>query len=100
MKFVMEIVLQGVIRNGILGEDDAGSKHFWNVGKLLSDYAAQQPRRLSSSYSNISIVSCCRVFTWEKKYTTTLHYTQFGQLSTPRYTTIRLFFLCSTMSTV
>jgi hypothetical protein len=28
MKFVMEIVLQGVIRNGILGEDDAGSKHF------------------------------------------------------------------------
>jgi hypothetical protein len=29
--------------------DDAGSKHLWNVGKLLPDYTAQQPRRQSSS---------------------------------------------------
>jgi hypothetical protein len=26
-------------------------KHLWNVGKLLPDYAVQQPRRQSSSYS-------------------------------------------------
>jgi hypothetical protein len=25
--------------------DDGGSKHLWNVGKLLPDYTAQQPRR-------------------------------------------------------
>jgi hypothetical protein len=26
------------------------SKHLWNVGKLLPDYTAQQPRRQQSSY--------------------------------------------------
>jgi hypothetical protein len=31
--------------------DDGGSKHFWNVGKLLPDYMAQHSRRQSSSYS-------------------------------------------------
>jgi hypothetical protein len=31
--------------------DDEGSKHLWNVGKLLLDYTAQQPRRQPSSYS-------------------------------------------------
>jgi hypothetical protein len=31
--------------------DDGGSKHLWNVGKLLPDYTAQQPRRQPSSYS-------------------------------------------------
>jgi hypothetical protein len=28
-----------------------GSKHLWNVGKLLPDYRAQHPRRQPSSYS-------------------------------------------------
>jgi hypothetical protein len=28
---------------------DGGSKHLWNVGKLLPDYTAQHPRRQSSS---------------------------------------------------
>jgi hypothetical protein len=31
--------------------NDGGSKHLWNVGKLLLDYTEQEPRRLSSSYS-------------------------------------------------
>jgi hypothetical protein len=31
--------------------DDGGSKHLWNVGKLLPDYMAWQLRRQSSSYS-------------------------------------------------
>jgi hypothetical protein len=30
---------------------EGGSKHLWNVGKLLSDYTAQQPRRQPSSFS-------------------------------------------------
>jgi hypothetical protein len=29
--------------------DDGGSKHLWNVGKILPDYMAQQPRRQPSS---------------------------------------------------
>jgi hypothetical protein len=29
--------------------EDGGSKHLWNVGKLLPDYTAQQPRRQPSS---------------------------------------------------
>jgi hypothetical protein len=31
--------------------DDGGSKVLWNVGKLLPDYTALQPRRQPSSYS-------------------------------------------------
>jgi hypothetical protein len=31
--------------------DNRGSKHLWNVSKLLPDYTAQHPRRQSSSYS-------------------------------------------------
>jgi hypothetical protein len=31
--------------------DDGGSKHLRNVGKLLPDYMAEQPRRQPSSYS-------------------------------------------------
>jgi hypothetical protein len=31
--------------------DGGGSKHLWNIGKLLPDYMAQQPRRQPSSYS-------------------------------------------------
>jgi hypothetical protein len=31
--------------------DDGGSKDLWNVGKLLPDYTALQPRRQQSSYS-------------------------------------------------
>jgi hypothetical protein len=31
--------------------DDGGSKHLWNVGKLLPDCKAQHPRRQSSLYS-------------------------------------------------
>jgi hypothetical protein len=31
------------------GPDDGGSKHFLNVGKILSDYTAQQPKRHPSS---------------------------------------------------
>jgi hypothetical protein len=30
--------------------DDGGSKHLWNVDKLLPDYIAQQPRRQPSSF--------------------------------------------------
>jgi hypothetical protein len=30
--------------------DDEGSKHLWNVGKLLLDCTVQYPRRLSPSY--------------------------------------------------
>jgi hypothetical protein len=33
--------------------DDGGSKHVWNVSKLLPDYTAQQPRRQSSSCSSL-----------------------------------------------
>jgi hypothetical protein len=33
------------------GPDDGGSKDLWNVGKLLPDYRALQPRRQPSSYS-------------------------------------------------
>jgi hypothetical protein len=35
----------------MLCPDDGGSKHLWNVGQFLPDYAAQQPRRQSSSFS-------------------------------------------------
>jgi hypothetical protein len=31
--------------------DDGGSKYLWNVGKLLPDYTALQPRRQPSLYS-------------------------------------------------
>jgi hypothetical protein len=31
--------------------DDGGNKHLWNVGELLPDYTALQPRRQPSSYS-------------------------------------------------
>jgi hypothetical protein len=31
--------------------DDGGSKYLWNVGKLLPDYTALQPRRQPSSYT-------------------------------------------------
>jgi hypothetical protein len=31
--------------------DDAGSKYLWNVGELVLDYTALQPRRQPSSYS-------------------------------------------------
>jgi hypothetical protein len=31
--------------------DDGGSKHLWNVSKLLPDYTVQPPRRQQSSYS-------------------------------------------------
>jgi hypothetical protein len=36
--------------------DDGGSKHLWNVGKLLPDYTALQPRRQPSSYSPIALM--------------------------------------------
>jgi hypothetical protein len=29
--------------------DDVGSKHRWNIGKILPGYTAQQPRRQPSS---------------------------------------------------
>jgi hypothetical protein len=34
-----------------MNPDDGDRKHLWNVGKLLPDYTAQQPRRQPSSYS-------------------------------------------------
>jgi hypothetical protein len=34
-----------------MSPDDEGSKHLWNVGKILVDYTAQLPGRQSSSYS-------------------------------------------------
>jgi hypothetical protein len=33
--------------------DDGGSKDLWNVGKLLPDYTALQPRRQPSSILHI-----------------------------------------------
>jgi hypothetical protein len=36
--------------------DDGGSKHLRNVGKLLPDYTAQQPRRQSSSDSTCTLL--------------------------------------------
>jgi hypothetical protein len=33
--------------------DDGGSNHLWNVGKLLPDHMAQQPRRQPSSHSRV-----------------------------------------------
>jgi hypothetical protein len=33
-----------------MSPDDGGSKDLWNVGKILPDYMAQQPRRQPSSY--------------------------------------------------
>jgi hypothetical protein len=32
------------------GNDDEGSKHLWNISKLLPDYMVQQPRRQSYSF--------------------------------------------------
>jgi hypothetical protein len=34
--------------------DDGGSKHLWNVGKLLPDYTVLQPKRQQSSYYHSS----------------------------------------------
>jgi hypothetical protein len=39
------------MENSMTCPDDGNSKHPWNVGKLLPDYTAQQPRRQPSSYS-------------------------------------------------
>jgi hypothetical protein len=36
---------------------DGGSKHLWNVGKILPDYMAQHPRRRSSSIPNYTAFS-------------------------------------------
>jgi hypothetical protein len=36
--------------------DDGGSKHLWNVGKLLPDYTAQHPRRHTRSRENLKIL--------------------------------------------
>jgi hypothetical protein len=37
------------------GPNDGGNMHLWNASKLLPDYAAQHPRRQSSSSSFLSI---------------------------------------------
>jgi hypothetical protein len=45
--------------------DDGGSKDLWNVGRLLPDYTALQPRRQPSSLFvvfNKVITSCCVIF--------------------------------------
>jgi hypothetical protein len=39
-------------RRTLRSPDDGGGKHLWNVGKLLPDYTAQQPRRQPSSWLN------------------------------------------------
>jgi hypothetical protein len=51
--------------------DDGGSKHLWNVSKLLPDYMTQKPRRQSSSYSlpwapQISLCLTCLCQKWEE----------------------------------
>jgi hypothetical protein len=43
IKFLHEVIFE--IKNR---PDDGGSKDLWNVGKLLPDYTAQQPRRQPS----------------------------------------------------
>jgi hypothetical protein len=40
-------------------QSDGGSKHVWNVGKLLPDFTAQQPRRQLFSCSDIVFYSYC-----------------------------------------
>jgi hypothetical protein len=40
--------------------DDGGSEYLWNVGKLLPDYTAQQPRRhLQYTYCCSDLLSYC-----------------------------------------
>jgi hypothetical protein len=48
---VLEALAVSIIRAMSNRPDDGGSKHLSNVGKLLPDYTAQQPRRQSSSFS-------------------------------------------------
>jgi hypothetical protein len=43
-------VLEVSINRAIISHDE-GSKHLWNVGKILPDYTEQHPGRQSSSYS-------------------------------------------------
>jgi hypothetical protein len=40
--------------------DDGGSKYLWNVGKLLPDYTALQPRTQPSSESYLQRPACCK----------------------------------------
>jgi hypothetical protein len=44
-------VYASIIRAMSHRPDDGGGKDLWNVGKLLPDYTALQPRRQQSSYS-------------------------------------------------
>jgi hypothetical protein len=48
---VSEVFAASIIRGIGHCPEDEGSKHLGNVGKLLPDYKAQQPRRKPSSYS-------------------------------------------------
>jgi hypothetical protein len=48
---VSEVLAAFIIRAMRNRPNDEGSKYLWNVGKLLPDYTAQQPRRQTSSYS-------------------------------------------------
>jgi hypothetical protein len=56
------------LSSGMLRPDDWGSRHLWNVVKLLPDYTAQHPRRQSSSFSPpwnpINSSNCTRRFTF------------------------------------
>jgi hypothetical protein len=60
--------------------DDGGRKHLWNVGKLLQDYTAQQPKRQSSSHSpprEPEISPCCVFFAVRTKFLNIILITRF-----------------------
>jgi hypothetical protein len=64
--------------------DDGGSKHLWNVGKLIPDYTAQQPTRQSSSTVGLkksrkflNQLPTTGLQFWTMKYLVTDRYTPF-----------------------
>jgi hypothetical protein len=49
---VSEVPSASIIR-AIFGPDDEGNKHLWNVGNLLPEYTALQPRRQRPSHKDM-----------------------------------------------
>jgi hypothetical protein len=64
-------VAWSIIRAMTHRPDDGGSKHLWNVGKLLPDYTAQHPiilaavRTLNLTFSSTGHYRHCSVFQWQ-----------------------------------
>jgi hypothetical protein len=48
---ILDVLAASIIR-AMNSPDDGGSKHLWDVGKLIPDHTAQHPRRESSSWHN------------------------------------------------